>query len=199
MCLLFTKCTRHIIVHVVLKVAGYFVLLPLYRIAGTFTPSLPPSLPPSPPSLHLPPSLPSLPSLPPSLSLTTDGVEQHFGVNHLGHFYLCQQLAPALLRSKPSRVVVVTSESHWSVLLSTKYMYMLTSAKKEREKRHQPIIWGQTTTSYPGLPLPLHLLLHPCIWCSSPSLFFFLSFLLHYCRRVGKEGGEEGLGTRLYS
>ncbi len=46
---------------------------------------------------------------------TVDGLEEHFGVNHVGHFYLCKLLLPALQRSKPSRVVVVSSESHWSV------------------------------------------------------------------------------------
>ncbi|XP_064394863.1 WW domain-containing oxidoreductase-like [Halichondria panicea] len=47
------------------------------------------------------------------LSKTVDGLEQHFAVNHLGHFYLANLLTPVLKRSKPSRVVVVTSESHW--------------------------------------------------------------------------------------
>ena len=44
-----------------------------------------------------------------------DGLEEHFAVNHLGHFYLTQLLLPLLLQSKPSRVVVVGSESHWLV------------------------------------------------------------------------------------
>ena len=49
-------------------------------------------------------------------SLTVDGLERHFAVNHLGHFYLAQLLLPILKRSKPSRVVVITSESHWLVI-----------------------------------------------------------------------------------
>ena len=51
-----------------------------------------------------------------SFSLTADGLERHFAVNHLGHFYLAQLLLPVLKRSKPSRVVVITSESHWLVV-----------------------------------------------------------------------------------
>lgn len=44
---------------------------------------------------------------------TIHGLEYHFAVNHLGHFYLATLLVPALKRSKPARVVVVSSESHW--------------------------------------------------------------------------------------
>ena len=51
-----------------------------------------------------------------SFSLTVDGLERHFATNHLGHFYLAQLLLPVLKRSKPSRVVVITSESHWLVI-----------------------------------------------------------------------------------
>ena len=50
-----------------------------------------------------------------SFSVTIDGLERHFAVNHLGHFYLAQLLLPVLRRSKPSRVVVIASESHWLV------------------------------------------------------------------------------------
>ena len=49
-------------------------------------------------------------------SVTVDGLERHFAVNHLGHFYLARLLLPVLKKSKPSRVVVITSESHWWVL-----------------------------------------------------------------------------------
>ncbi|KAM4767082.1 WW domain-containing oxidoreductase isoform 3-T3 [Cyanocitta cristata] len=45
-------------------------------------------------------------------SLTEDGLESTFQVNHLGHFYLVQLLEDVLCRSSPARVVVVSSESH---------------------------------------------------------------------------------------
>ncbi|XP_048648553.1 WW domain-containing oxidoreductase isoform X3 [Marmota marmota marmota] len=45
-------------------------------------------------------------------SLTKDGLETTFQVNHLGHFYLVQLLQDVLCRSAPARVVVVSSESH---------------------------------------------------------------------------------------
>lgn len=57
-------------------------------------------------------------------SLTKDGLETTFQVNHLGHFYLVQLLQDVLCRSAPARVVVVSSESHrcvriwWFVHLS---------------------------------------------------------------------------------
>ncbi len=46
-------------------------------------------------------------------TLTMDGMERHFAVNHLGHFYLATLLADVMKSSKPARVVVVSSESHW--------------------------------------------------------------------------------------
>ncbi|XP_072013612.1 WW domain-containing oxidoreductase-like isoform X1 [Amphiura filiformis] len=44
--------------------------------------------------------------------LTEDGFETTFQVNHLSHFYLVQLLQDALIKSAPSRVVMVASESH---------------------------------------------------------------------------------------
>ena len=41
-----------------------------------------------------------------------NGIEMHFAVNHLGHFYLTQLLTEILCKSAPSRVVIVSSESH---------------------------------------------------------------------------------------
>ena len=46
--------------------------------------------------------------------LTADGFEQHFGVNHLGHFALTQLLLERLTASGPgARVVNVSSEVHY--------------------------------------------------------------------------------------
>ncbi len=44
--------------------------------------------------------------------LTRDGFEQHFGVNHLGHFVLTCRLVPALRRGAPARIVNLSSAGH---------------------------------------------------------------------------------------
>lgn len=44
--------------------------------------------------------------------LTEDGLEQHIGVNHFGHFLLTMLLLRRLLESKPSRVITVSSWGH---------------------------------------------------------------------------------------
>ena len=44
------------------------------------------------------------------VTLTTDGFESTFGVNHLGHFLLANLVAPLLVR--PARVVFVSSGTH---------------------------------------------------------------------------------------
>lgn len=57
-------------------------------------------------------------------SVTADGFESHFGVNHLGHFALTGLLLEALLNTPDSRVVTVGSRMHadatmeWDDLMS---------------------------------------------------------------------------------
>lgn len=45
-----------------------------------------------------------------SMTTTEDGYESTFGVNHLAHFLLVEQLRPVL--TAPARVVVVASDAH---------------------------------------------------------------------------------------
>lgn len=54
-------------------------------------------------------------------TLTPDGIETAFQVNHLSHFYLTLLLKPQLAEAKPSRVVILSSESHR--LITNLYIY----------------------------------------------------------------------------
>ncbi|KAF9165332.1 hypothetical protein DFQ26_000266 [Actinomortierella ambigua] len=45
-------------------------------------------------------------------ALTADGVEQQFGVNHMGHFVFTLALLDRIKQSQPSRIVVLSSMGH---------------------------------------------------------------------------------------
>uniref|UniRef100_A0A7S3PQ35 Uncharacterized protein n=1 Tax=Aplanochytrium stocchinoi TaxID=215587 RepID=A0A7S3PQ35_9STRA len=49
----------------------------------------------------------------PPHTLTVDGIESQFAVNHLGHFYLTKLLTPQLENSQPATVVSVSSNGHF--------------------------------------------------------------------------------------
>jgi retinol dehydrogenase 14 len=46
-------------------------------------------------------------------SVTKDGIESTFAVNHLGYFLLTNLLLEVLVKSAPSRIVVVSSAAHY--------------------------------------------------------------------------------------
>ena len=45
-------------------------------------------------------------------TVTKQGHEAHFGVNHLSHYLLAELLKDKLIESAPARIVIVSSESH---------------------------------------------------------------------------------------
>jgi len=74
----------------------------------------------------------------PSYQQTTDGIEETFATNHLGHFLLVDLLRDLLIESEPSRIVVVSSESHR--FPSTYGDHFDISAIPLREENYSPMV-----------------------------------------------------------
>lgn len=47
-------------------------------------------------------------------ALTSDGLEEHIGVNYLSHYYLTRLLMDKLISSSPSRIIALSSSAHVS-------------------------------------------------------------------------------------
>jgi NAD(P)-dependent dehydrogenase (short-subunit alcohol dehydrogenase family) len=67
----------------------------------------------------------------PPYDKTKDGFEQQFGTNHLGHFALTGLLMKQLLSTPESRIVAVSSSSHW--------IGKITFDDLNREKNYTPM------------------------------------------------------------
>ncbi|KAI1314548.1 hypothetical protein EDD11_002023 [Mortierella claussenii] len=50
------------------------------------------------------------------VELSADGIEKHFGVNHMGHFVFTLGLLDRIKESQPSRIVVLSSMGHQSTV-----------------------------------------------------------------------------------
>lgn len=72
---------------------------------------------------------------------TKEGFEIHFGVNHLGHFYLTNLLLDHLKRATPSRIVIVSSTLHEKGKIDFDDLNLRSEielAKKGKSGRHNP-------------------------------------------------------------
>ena len=74
-----------------------------------------------------------------SRSVTEDGYETTFQVNHLGHFLLTELLRDRLVASAPSRIVVVASDAH-----KTRSPWARLRRSPERAKYSSFGVYGKT-------------------------------------------------------
>ncbi|CAH0405768.1 unnamed protein product [Chilo suppressalis] len=75
---------------------------------------------------------------------TKEGFEIHFGVNHLGHFYLTKLLIELLKRASPSRIVIVSSSLHEKGVIN----FADLNSKEEIEKAKQGKVKSRHISAY---------------------------------------------------
>jgi retinol dehydrogenase-12/retinol dehydrogenase-13 len=73
--------------------------------------------------------------------LTKQGVEQQFGINSLGHFFLTKELLPILVKSK-ARIVFLSSSAH--ALWAPKDGIEFDTLKGGEEKYKKPKMYAQS-------------------------------------------------------
>jgi len=76
------------------------------------------------------------------LSLTADGFELQFGVNHLGHFLLTMELLPVILKAPAPRIVIVSSMGH--ALFTHTINYDSVRGEKVASLYNPRVMYGQS-------------------------------------------------------
>jgi len=77
-------------------------------------------------------------------SLTKDGIENQFGTNHIGHFYLTKLLLPLVISSKPSTIVSVSSLAHWMSVSTSGGVYMSLEDINNQSLYSEYAMYGQS-------------------------------------------------------
>lgn len=65
---------------------------------------------------------------------TADGLEQDMGVNHIAHAYLTQLLMPKLIRSAPSRIVILSSDLHSGPAINYRALEAMSTKANDAKK-----------------------------------------------------------------